>query len=67
MAQVQRRPPGNCEYYNADLEDVTQPTPTPTPSELPKTNDISVFGMAFWAAAIVMLGLLADNKRKRIF
>ena len=48
-------------------EDVTQPTPTPTPSELPKTNDISVFGMAFWAAAIVMLGLLADNKRKHIF
>ena len=47
-------------------EDTTQPAPTPTPSELPKTNDISTFGLAFWAAAIVMLGLLADEKRKRI-
>ena len=39
--------------------------PTPTPSELPKTDDISAFSLSFWAAAIVMLGLLADEKRKR--
>lgn len=40
--------------------------PTPTPSELPKTDDISAFSLSFWAAAIVMLGLLADDKRKRV-
>ena len=51
---------GRC----ADLVETTQPTPTP--SELPKTDDISAFSLSFWAAAIVMLGLLADDKRKRV-
>ena len=55
-----------------DMTETVTPTPvettqpTPTPSELPKTDDISAFSLSFWAAAIVMLGLLADEKRKRV-
>lgn len=54
---------GTTETVTPTPVETTQPTPTP--SELPKTDDISAFSLSFWAAAIVMLGLLADEKRKR--
>ena len=54
---------GTTETVTQTPVETTQPTPTP--SELPKTDDISAFSLSFWAAAIVMLGLLADEKRKR--
>lgn len=46
-------------------DEAAQSTPEPTPHELPKTDDIPAFSMMFIAAAVVMLGLLADEKRKR--
>lgn len=54
---------GTTETVTPTPVETTQPTPTP--SELPKTDDISAFSLSFWAAAIVMLGLLTDEKRKR--